>query len=401
MQVAPSLHHVPETPGPSQTGSDASLATTYFIPTITPPSPPFEGLLPTLDDSLDRDRISGTSIDVNTRESPYPSRMSATSGYTQHHASVAPIATSYHQECPNPPRRPTSAHSTPSPTPSGDFTTPSPPYDTHSTWPSPGATASPLEESTLPADFPGPTVDEIRRALSPLSFPANVWDDSAFALYDPFVSSLPLIDLDTVSGGHLRVFPSQLARAPPECTPASQSETIWPEVQELDELQLQSMFDSAQSFETQEQVPEEPDLEQDSGMMEEWHGQPTSSLSQHPDATQEQYASMQQLQETFASTHISVECHDLAARQVAHSPAWSDLFVGGRLRYQLKSGEGPPTLVYREEVQYLDTSDLDEILASNAFDPQQQDPCAMPDPFEYIVECATASDHNNITHTMI
>ncbi|KAI4521497.1 hypothetical protein K525DRAFT_201112 [Schizophyllum commune Loenen D] len=395
MQVAPSLHHVPETPGPSQTGSDASLAT-YFIPTITPPIPPFEGLFSTLDDSLDRDRISGTSIDVNTRG------MSATSGYTQHHASVAPIATSYHQECPNPPRRPTSAHSTPSPKPSGDFTTPSPPYDAQSTWPSPGATASPLEESTLPADFSGMTANEIRCALSPLSFPANVWDDSTFALYDPFVSSRQSIELGTVIGGHLGAFPSQLARAPPDYTPASQSETIWPEVQELDELQLQSMFDSAQwTLGTQEQVPKEPALEQDQGMMEEWHGQPTSSLYQHPDATQERYAPMQQLQETLASTHISEEIHDLAARQVAHSPAWSDLFVGGRLLYQLKSGEGPPTLFYREEVPYLDASDLDEIFASNAFDPQQQDPCAMDDPFEYIVECATASDHNNITHTMI
>ncbi|KAL1726626.1 hypothetical protein EV714DRAFT_219020 [Schizophyllum commune] len=360
MQVAPSLHHVPETPGPSQTGSDASLATTYLIPTITPPIPPIEGLFSTLDDSLDRDHISGTSIDVNTWESPYPSRMSATSGYTQHHASVAPIATSYHQECPNPPRRPTSAHSTPSPTPSSDFTPPSPLYDTHSTWPSPGATASPLEESTLPADFSGMTANEIRRALSPLSFPADVLNDSTFALYNPFVSSRPSIELGTVSGGQIRAFPSQL-----------------------------------------EQVSEGPDLEQDPGMAEEWHGQPTSSLSPRSDATQEQYAPMQQLQEYFASTHISVEFHNLAARQVALSPAWSDLFVGGRLRYQLKSGEGPPTLVYREEVQYLDTSDLDEILASNAFDPQQQDPCAMHDPFEHIVECATVSDHDNITHAMI
>ena len=90
MQVAPSLHHVPETPGPSQTGSDASLAT-YFIPAITPPIPPFEGLFSTLDDSLDHDRISVTSIDVDTLELPYPSRMSATSGYTHHHASVAPF----------------------------------------------------------------------------------------------------------------------------------------------------------------------------------------------------------------------------------------------------------------------------------------------------------------------
>ncbi|KAL1754174.1 hypothetical protein FB107DRAFT_216251 [Schizophyllum commune] len=399
MQVAPSLHHVPETPGPSQTGSDTSLATTYLIPTISPPSPPFGGLFSTLDYSLDRDHISGTSIDVNTRELPYPSRMGAASGYNQHHASVAPIATSYQQECPNPHCCPTSAHSTSAPTSSGDSTTPSPLHGAHSTWPSPGATASPLEESTLPADSPGMTANEIRRALSPLSFPADVWDDSTFALYDPFVSSLPLIDLDTVSGGHLRVFPSQLARAPPECTPASQSETIWPEVQELDELQPQSMFDSAQStLGPPEQVPEEPDLEQDPGMAEEWHGQPTSSLSPRSDAAQEQYPPMQQLQEYFASTHISVEFHNLAARQVALSPAWSNLFVGGRLRYQLKSGEGPPTLVYPVEVPYLDTSDLDEILA---FDPQQQDPCAMHDPFEHIVECATASDHNNITHTMI